>query len=136
MSPRHVDRRHGDRPQCCDVVEDELRRHDPVFVIERRMVERGALRIRVLADVEPDARIAFAAVPVAPVPFDLAEPDRQLIDRRLELLQAEHVGLLPVEEILKIRLAGPDAIDVPGCDFHPPPRHAPFRLSANRAPRT
>jgi hypothetical protein len=35
-----------------------------------------------------------------PVAFDLAEKDRQLIDRRLYLLQAQDVRLLLRDEIL------------------------------------
>ena len=73
-----------------------------------------------LADVERHARISLAAVPVAPVALEVAQPHRQLVDGRLNLLQAEDIGLFAIEEILDLRLAGADAVDVPRRDFHPP----------------
>ena len=38
--------------------------------------------------------------------------------RRLDLLQAEHVGLLALDELLHLRLPRADAVDVPGGDLH------------------
>ena len=83
---RHVNRRHGDLA--------EGYRDDAVFEIEGGMREGRGVRPALLADVEAHAGVAFSAVPVAPVAVDVAEPHRQLIDRRLDLLQAHHVGTL------------------------------------------
>ena len=38
--------------------------------------------------------------------------------RRLDLLQAQHVGLLALDELLHLRLPRADAVDVPGGDLH------------------
>ena len=76
-------------------------------------------RESVLAHVQPDARISFAAVPVAPVALELAQPHRQLVDRGFDLLQAQHVRLLVLDELLKLRVAGTDAVHVPRGDLHP-----------------
>ena len=40
-----------------------------------------------------DARVALLAVPVAPVVLDVAQFERQLVERRLDLLQADDVGV-------------------------------------------
>ena len=74
-----------------------------VLVVERGMLERRAVGKARLAHVQADARVALAAVPVAPVALDLAEPHGQLVERRLDLLQAQHVGLLAVDPVLHLR---------------------------------
>src|SRR6476646_11305097 len=81
-------------------------------------MERRALRDRGLSHVQRDAGVALRAMPVAPVALDLAQPHGQLVHGRLDLLEAEDVGLLPVDEFLELRLASANAVDVPGCDFH------------------
>src|SRR5436190_4364899 len=57
-------------------------------------------------------------MPVAPVAFELAEPDRELIDVRLDFLQTNHVGGLSLDEVLQLGLPRPNAVDVPGGDLH------------------
>ena len=52
-----------------------------------------AARVSVLAHEQPDAGISLRAVPVAPVVLELAQKHRDLIGRRLDLLQAQDVGL-------------------------------------------
>jgi hypothetical protein len=59
------------------------------------------------------------SVPVAPVPFHLAERGRDLIGMRLDLLEADDVGAVPLDPFPKLRLARADAVDVPGGDLHP-----------------
>src|ERR1041385_3640577 len=64
------------------------------------------------------AGVAAVPVPVAPVALQAADRRRDLLDLRLDLLQADHVGLRvadPLEELLVTRA---DAVDVPGGDFH------------------
>ncbi len=107
---RHVDRGHGEARQA--------RRHDAMLVVECRMVEVRALGERLLSHVERDAGVALPAMPVAPVAFDVAQPDGQLVDRGFDLLEAEHVRLLAVDELLDLRLPGADAVHVPGGDLY------------------
>src|SRR5687768_13678625 len=65
-----------------------------------------------------DTGIALLAVPVAPVGFDVAKLERQLIERRFDLLQADDVGFLSGEPLNQLTLPRADAIDVPRCDLH------------------
>ena len=88
------------------------------LVVEGGMRERRALGQTACAHVQRHARVALRAVPVAPVALELAEPDRQLVGRRLDLLQADDVGLLALEPLLQLRLPRADAVDVPGGDLH------------------
>src|SRR6185369_11712478 len=52
---------------------------DAVLVVEFGVVKGRTLQERLLADVQADSGVSPAAVPVAPVALDLAEPDGQLI---------------------------------------------------------
>ena len=106
----HVDRRHGGLRQP--------HRDDALLEVERRMQEARRLHAVVLPHQQPDARVALAAVPVRPVALGVGEPQRQLIERRLDLLQAQHVGALALEQVLQLRLAGADAVHVPGGNLH------------------
>src|SRR5262245_44887044 len=81
------------------------------------MRERRTLRRDRTADVQRDARVALRAVPVAPVPLELAEPDGNLIGRRLDLLQAHDVGPLALDPVLQLSLTRADTVDVPCPDF-------------------
>ena len=101
------------------VNDGKLRCDDAVLVVEVRMLKVRRRRKRVLAHVEPDARIPFAAVPVAPVPLDLAQPHRKLVQRGFQLLEAQHVGLLALDELLELRIARANAVHVPRGDLHP-----------------
>jgi len=96
----------------------QAHRDDAVLVIEFRVMKRGPLGMKCLAHVKPDAGVALAAVPVAPVALELAQPDWQLVNRRLDLLQAEHVRLLAFEVFLHLRLTRADAVDIPGRNLH------------------
>jgi len=96
----------------------QAHRDDAVLVIEFRVMKRGPLGMKCLAHVKPDAGVALAAVPVAPVALELAQPDRQLIERGLDLLQAQNGGLFAFDEFLDVRLAGADAVHVPRRQFH------------------
>ena len=108
---RHVDRRDG---KCRQLGDD-----DAVLVVELRVLKNRLGGKCVLAHVQPDARISFAAVPVAPVALELAQPHRQLIQRGFQLLQAEHVRPLALDELLQLRVARTDAVHVPRGDLHP-----------------
>jgi hypothetical protein len=57
--------------------------------------------------------VRFDAVPQ---PLELLA--RELLVRALRLLQAQHVGPLPLNPLEDERLAGDDGVDVPGCDLH------------------
>ena len=96
----------------------EPHQDNAVLVIEGRVDELGPFRREPFAHMEADARIAFRPVPVAPVPFDLAQPDRQLVGGRLDFLQAHDVRLLAFEPFLQLCLPRPDAVDVPRGDLH------------------
>src|SRR6516225_6095564 len=61
-------------------------------------------------------------MPVAPVPLQLAEPHGDLIQRRLDFLQADNVGLFAFDPFLQLRLTSPDTVDVPRRDLHLPHR--------------
>ena len=61
-------------------------------------------------------------MPVAPVAGELAERRRDLVGRRLDLLQADDVRLLAADPLEHLRLARADAVDVPGRDLHGAPR--------------
>ena len=63
----------------------------------------------VLAHVQADARVALAAVPIAPVALHLAEGRGDLIGRGLDFLQADDV------RALRARSSRGPARDAPGC---------------------
>jgi hypothetical protein len=70
-----------------------------------------------LADVQGDARIAFAAVPVRPVAFEPEEGRWDLLDGGFDFLQADDVRTLAVDPVLDLRLPRPDAVNVPCREF-------------------
>ena len=107
---RHVDRRDGQRRRRVD-------RDDAVLVVEGGMREGGPLGRERLADVQADAGVALAAVPVAPVALHLAEGGRHLVGGGLDFLQADDVRALALDPFLDLRLTRPDAVDVPGGDL-------------------
>jgi hypothetical protein len=103
---RHVNRADGQTP--------ELRRDDPVLVVECRVIEVGTLGKGGFSHVQRDSRVALPTVPVAPVAFEVAQPERELVDRCFDLLQAQNVGLLLVDQFMDLRLSGADPVHVPG----------------------
>src|SRR4029077_10397441 len=68
------------------------------------------------------ARVPLGTVPVAPVPLQLAQPHGDLIQRRLDLLQAHDVGLFALDPFLQLRLTSSDTVDIPRRDLHLPHR--------------
>ena len=68
-----------------------------------------------------DARVALAAVPVAPVALELEEQQRHLVEAGLDLLQADDVGPVALDPVEQLRLPRADAVDVPGRDLHEVP---------------
>ena len=92
--------------------------HDPALVVEGGVVERGTLGREGLADVQADARIPLRSVPVAPVALHLAQRGRHLVRHRLDLLEADDVGLLPFDPFLHLGLPRTDPVHVPRRDFH------------------
>src|SRR5690606_30881591 len=71
-----------------------------------------------VADEECHTRIAAHAVPVRPVAFRGQQQCRYLLGRRLHFLEADDVGLLFGQECMHLLGTSPDAVDVPGDDFH------------------
>src|SRR6478609_7586760 len=82
------------------------------------MREARSLRRECLTHVERHAGIALLAVPVAPVTLHLAESRRNLVGRGLDLLEAENIRALALDEFLQLRLTSANAVHVPGGDFH------------------
>src|ERR687897_252088 len=76
------------------------------------------VRPALLADMQADSRVPLRAVPVAPVALEIAEPHGQLIERRLDLLQANHVRTLAIDPLQQLPVPRADAVDVPGGDPH------------------
>src|SRR5205085_9933269 len=64
----------------------EVDRDDPILEIKGRMRERGTLGREGLVDVNGDAGIALAAVPITPVALHFAERRWQLIGCGLDFL--------------------------------------------------
>jgi hypothetical protein len=88
-----------------------------MFVIECRMNEERTIGCDRLADVESDAGVPAAAVPVAPVPLQVAEKQRDLIGSGLDFLQANDIRTLTLDPLVNLRVSRPDAVDVPGGDL-------------------
>ena len=81
------------------------------------MGECRTLRCQSLGDVQAHARIALAAVPVAPVALHLAQGSGNLIGCGLDFLQADHIRALTFDPFLDLCVTRPDAVDVPGGEF-------------------
>jgi hypothetical protein len=77
--------------------------------------QRAGERFR---DQQGHTRVAFLAVPVAPVVVDVAQLERQLIQRGFDFLQADEVGLFGGEPVEQLALPRANAVDVPGSDLH------------------
>lgn len=95
----------------------QVDRGDAVFEIEFRMGERRPLGGERLADVQGDARVAFAAVPVTPVALEIEEKRGQLLGSGFDFLQADDVRALVRDPFLNLRVSRPDTVDVPGGDL-------------------
>src|SRR5205814_2564967 len=95
----------------------ELRGDDARLVIELRMDEARPARKRALAQVQGDARVAFVPVPEAPVPRKVAERDRNVLRRGLDLLEADDVGRLALDPFQDFGRPGADPVHVPGGDL-------------------
>src|SRR4029077_20050727 len=70
-----------------------------------------------LVHVQGDARVALLAVPVAPVALHAEESGRNLIGAGFDFLQADDVRAVARDPFFDLRVARPDAVDVPGGDF-------------------
>jgi hypothetical protein len=81
------------------------------------MAEGGPLRRARLADVQRDARITLAAVPVAPVAVEAEKGFGDLLGCGFDFLQADDVRALALDPFLDLGVPRPDAVDVPGGDF-------------------
>ena len=91
---------------------------DALLEVERWMRHgrrRGGDRLR---HEQADARVALLPVPERPVALDVPQLERELVDRGLDLLQADEVGPLARQPGEQLALAGPHAVDVPGGDLH------------------
>src|SRR5207237_4241550 len=87
---------------------------DARLVIEPGMHEVGLLRERVAAQVQTHARVPLVPVPVTPVAGERADLGRDLLRRRLDLLQAKDVGLLAREPVEHLPVPRADPVHVPG----------------------
>jgi hypothetical protein len=81
------------------------------------MAEFGASIDKVFPDVKRYAGVAAMAMPEHVVVRKIA-PLGDLRRFRFEFLQANHIGLVALQPLAKLRFAGPDAVDVPGSYFH------------------
>jgi hypothetical protein len=90
---------------------------DAILEVEIGMGEGGRVRREGVADVERDARVAFAAVPKAPVAVNAEERGGNLIGRRFEFLQADDVRALARDPFVDLRFTRPDAVNVPSGEF-------------------
>src|SRR6185503_1108453 len=102
----------------------DARRRNARVDVELGMDVNGTTRLDRLAHEQRHTRVAFGAVPVAPVvgERELADGARDVIARRLDLLQAQDVGLLARHEAGDLVLTSANAVHVPGCDLHSIPR--------------
>src|SRR5437660_5768522 len=107
--------RHIDRP---DRNAGDFRHNDSILAIERGMNEQRPLGCDFLADVKTDARVAFAAVPITPVPLHLTQCRWHLVGLSLDLLQADDTRTLALDPLLDLALTRPDPIDVPGRELN------------------
>src|SRR5262245_47965587 len=83
----------------------------------------GAARKGAAPEVQRDAGVTLLPVPVTVVPAELAQRFRDPFLRRLDLLQAQHVRLLALDELRDFSLAGANAVDIP-CGDREHPRDA------------
>jgi hypothetical protein len=63
------------------------------------MTEPGLVGKRIATDVQPDPRVRALAVPVAPVALHLTERGRNLRGCGLDLLEADDVRVVAVDEL-------------------------------------
>ena len=110
----HVDRRDGDD----GAADHDVGRRDALFEIEERMFERRRNDRQLLRDQQRHARVALLPVPHRPVAVHVAQFERQLVDRRLDLLQADDVRGVRRQPRQQVRLPCAHAVHVPGRDLH------------------
>ena len=124
---RHVDRRQH------EVVERHL--HDARLDVEFGM--RELRRLQELApQVQRHAGVPAGAVPERVVVGELAAVGH-LVGPRLDLLQAHDVRPVALQPVAELRLAGANAVDVPGGDLHADAVHTlsrPRHVTQGRMP--
>ena len=91
---------------------------DARLVVELRVRERHGGPERLRLQEEADARVPLVAVPVRRVARGRRERDRHLLRRGLQLLQADDVWRVRVEELEDLQLARADPVHVPRDDLH------------------
>ena len=89
-----------------------------MFEVEGGVGKLRTFRRERLADVQADARVALAAVPVAPVALHLAEFRRNLIGGGFDFLEADDVRAIAFDPLDDLGVTRADAVDVPGGDLH------------------
>jgi hypothetical protein len=92
-------------------------RHNSVLVVERGMRKGWPFRRKLFAYEQTNPGIPLRSVPVAPVVFELAQKHRDLVGRRLDLLQAQDVWPFFAHPVLHLIEAGADTVDVPGANL-------------------
>jgi hypothetical protein len=96
----------------------DLSLDDARLVIELGMPARDVVR-ETGADVQADARVSPRPVPVARISFNRTAL-RDLIELRLDLLQADHIGLFRRHPLRKLLVARANPVHVPGGNLHGP----------------
>src|SRR5690349_21141556 len=91
--------------------------HDARFDVERRVTEYRIGGDQVPANQKRHARIALAAVPVRVILDEVARL-RDLRAFGLQFLQTFDVRPLALEPLPHLGRTRPDAVDIPGGDFH------------------
>src|SRR5581483_1791206 len=94
----------------------DLRLHHARLHVELGMAEHRLGRMQFLADVQRHAGVRTHAVPEDVVALNPALLGN-LRRLRLQLLQADDVGLVALEPVAELRLPRADAVDVPGGDL-------------------
>src|SRR6267142_5498884 len=97
------------------------------------MAEDGIDGEQILPDVQGDARVSLQGVKVRVVVGDLGFGG-DLGRRRLQFLEAHHIGPVARQPLRQLRRAGPNAVDVPGRDSHPRTINWRSRSSLTRTP--
>jgi hypothetical protein len=106
----HVDRRHQ------HAVDDG--RRDAGLVVELGVNEERAVGRHRLPDQQRHPRVTLGSVPVRPVARDVADGLGDVVDGGLDLLKAQDIRLLALDESRDLVLPRADPVDVPGGDLH------------------
>ena len=111
----------------------ELYLHDAGFDVERRMPEYRIAGDELPANLQRHARIALTAVPARVILGELAFV-RDLRRLGLQFLETHHVRSLALEPLSDLGGTRPDAVHIPGGDFHAVDYRDPYTALPGRVP--